>query len=246
MKFLESLGRYLLFQKQIFSKAPNWKLFIKQMFNEIWRLGMDSIPIVLILSLFMGAAVTIQLNVNTDNPFLPLYTLGYVTRQTIILEFAPTVVSLILAGKVGSRIASEIGTMRVTEQIDALEVMGINAANYLVLPKLIATLVFHPILIMLSIIFALAGGYLAGVGGGMMTSYAFEYGVQFDFHIFDVYYALIKTVVFAYLITTISAYFGYFTKGGALEVGQSSTKAVVNSSIFIILAHLIVTQIMLS
>ncbi|GHU86417.1 ABC transporter permease [Bacteroidia bacterium] len=242
---LDDIGKYILFQKDIFSKPPRRKLFIKQVFSEIWRLGIDSLPIVLFLSAFMGAIVTIQMNFNTDNPFLPLYTIGYVSRQTIVLEFAPTIISLILAGKVGSRISSEIGTMRVSEQIDALQVMGINPANYLVLPKLIATLFFNPILIMLSICVALFGGYVAGVWSGMMTSYAYIYGIQFDFHLFDVVYALLKTVVFAYLITTISAFFGYFTKGGALEVGQSSTKAVVNSSIFIIVANLVITQILL-
>jgi phospholipid/cholesterol/gamma-HCH transport system permease protein len=245
MKFLESIGRYILFQKQIFLKPPKKRVFFKQVINEIWVLGVDSLPIVLFLSVFMGAVVTIQLNYNTDNPFLPLYTIGFVSRQTILLEFAPTIICLILAGKVGSRIASEIGTMRVTEQIDALQVMGINPANYLVLPKLIATLIFFPILVVFSMVFGLIGGYIAGVSGGAMTSYAYIYGLQFDFHMFDVFYALIKTVVFAFLITTISAYFGYFTKGGALEVGQSSTKAVVNSSIFIIVANIIVTQVML-
>ena len=243
---LKTIGQYFLFHKDVFSRPPRRKLFWRQVFSEIWRLGMDSLPIVILLSIFMGAALTIQLNFNTDSPWLPLYTIGFIARQTIILEFSPTIISLILAGKVGSRISSEIGTMRVTEQIDALEVMGINPANYLVLPKVIACMFFHPILIMLSIGFAILGGYFAGVTVGMMSSYAFVYGLQFDFHAFDLFYALFKTVIFAYLTTTISAYYGYFTRGGALEVGRASTKAVVQSSIMIIAFNLVVTQLMLS
>ncbi|MDR2906522.1 MAG: ABC transporter permease [Bacteroidales bacterium] len=243
---LKTIGQYFLFHKDVFSRPPRRKLFWRQVFSEIWRMGMDSLPIVVLLSVFMGAALTIQLNFNTDSPWLPLYTIGFIARQTIILEFSPTIISLILAGKVGSRISSEIGTMRVTEQIDALEVMGINPANYLVLPKVIACMFFHPILIMLSIGFAILGGYFAGVTLGMMSSYEFIYGLQFDFHTFDLFYALFKTVVFAYLITTISAFYGYFTQGGALEVGRASTKAVVQSSIMIIAFNLVVTQLMLS
>jgi phospholipid/cholesterol/gamma-HCH transport system permease protein len=242
---LKTIGQYFLFHKDVFSRPPRRKLFWRQVFSEIWRLGMDSLPIVVLLSIFMGAALTIQLNFNTDSPWLPLYTIGFITRQTIILEFSPTIISLILAGKVGSRISSEIGTMRVTEQVDALEVMGINPANYLVLPKVMACMFFHPILIMISIGFAIFGGYFVGVTTGMMSSYEFVYGLQFEFKAFDLFYALLKTVIFAYLITTISAFYGYFTQGGALEVGRASTKAVVQSSIMIIATNLVITQLML-
>ncbi|MCL2414554.1 MAG: ABC transporter permease [Bacteroidales bacterium] len=242
---LKTIGQYFLFHKDVFSRPPRRKLFWRQVFAEIWRLGMDSVPIVILLSIFMGAALTIQLNFGTESQWVPLYTIGFIARQTIILEFSPTVISLILAGKVGSRISSEIGTMRVTEQIDALEVMGINPANYLVLPKVIACVFFHPILIMLSIGFAIGGGYFVGIVSGMMTPFQYIYGLQFDFNPFDLFYALFKTVIFAYLITTISAFYGYFTQGGALEVGRASTKATVQSCIMIIAVNLVITQLLL-
>ena len=164
----------------------------------------------------------------------------------MILEFAPTIISLILAGKVGSRIASEIGTMKVTEQIDALEIMGINSASYLILPKIVAAMIINPILIIISMFVSIFGGYLAGIVTRMVPSWEFIYGIQYEFKGYDVFYAIVKTVVFAFLITSISGYFGYNTKGGALEVGHASTKAVVQSSIFIILFNLVLTQLLLS
>lgn len=194
----------------------------------------------------MGAVVTIQTAYNIDSPFIPLYAVGLATRDSIILEFSPTVISLILAGKVGSRIASEIGTMRVTEQIDALEVMGINSISYLVLPKIAASVFINPFLIIISIFEGIFGGWFFGVISGVVTTTEFIYGLQYSFHPFYVTYALIKTVFFAFVIASVPAFFGYYTNGGALEVGNSSTKAVVNSNICILLINFLLTQLLLS
>jgi len=177
---------------------------------------------------------------------VPSYTIGFATRQSIVLEFAPTIISLILCGKVGSRIASEIGTMRVTEQIDALEVMGINSASFLILPKIMAAMFVFPFLIMMSMLLGVFGGWLAGTTTGLITSWVYIYGIQSFFHMYDVWYALTKTVVFAFIITSISAYHGYHTVGGALEVGNASTSGVVYSSIAIIFSNLILTQLLLA
>ncbi len=209
------------------------------------NLGLESLGIVAIISVFMGAVVTIQTAFNTDHPLLPIYAVGFATRQSIILEFSPTIISLILAGKVGSRIASEIGTMRVTEQIDALEIMGINSAGYLILPKIIASMIINPMLVIISIFLGVFGGWMASYVTSVVPLSHYTYGILFEFAQYDIYYALIKTVVFAFLITSISGYFGYYTRGGALEVGHSSTKAVVFSSIYIIIFNLILTQILL-
>ncbi len=209
------------------------------------NLGLESLGIVAIISVFMGAVVTIQTAFNTDHPLLPIYAVGFATRQSIILEFSPTIISLILAGKVGSRIASEIGTMRVTEQIDALEIMGINSAGYLILPKIIASMIINPMLVVISIFLGVLGGWMASAITNVIPLSHYIYGILFEFAPYDVLYALVKTVVFAFLIASISGYFGYNTKGGALEVGHASTKAVVFSSIYIIVFNLILTQLLL-
>ncbi len=209
------------------------------------NLGLESLGIVAIISVFMGAVVTIQTAFNTDHPLLPIYAVGFATRQSIILEFSPTIISLILAGKVGSRIASEIGTMRVTEQIDALEIMGINSAGYLILPKILASMIINPMLVVISIFLGVLGGWMASAITNVIPLSHYIYGILFEFAPYDVLYALVKTVVFAFLIASISGYFGYNTKGGALEVGQASTKAVVFSSIYIIIFNLILTQLLL-
>lgn len=246
MNILFDLGRYWMLMKLVFTKPEKTKIYYRQVFLEIEHLGLDSLWIVMIISVFMGAVVTIQTAFAIDSPLIPLYATGYTTRQSIILEFSPTIVSLILAGKVGSRIASEIGTMRVTEQIDALEIMGINSAAFLILPKIVASMLINPILIVISMFLGIFGGWMAGVLTALLSSSEFIYGVQYDFHPYDVMYALVKTVVFAYLIASVSGYHGYYTEGGALEVGRASTRAVVHSSISIILFNLILTQLLLS
>jgi len=246
MKILSEVGRYLILMKQVFRKPEKQSIYRKQLLLEMDNLGLDSLGIVAIISIFMGAVVTIQMAFNVDSPLIPLYTIGFATRKSVILEFSPTIVSLILAGKVGSRIASEIGTMRVTEQIDALEIMGINPASFLILPKIIASVIIYPFLILISMFLAIAGGWLSGSLTGLVATNDYVYGLQFQFKMFDITYAIIKTIVFAFLTASVSGYYGYYTSGGALEVGRSSTKAVVNSSIMIILFNLILTQILLA
>ncbi|TVQ16867.1 MAG: ABC transporter permease [Bacteroidetes bacterium] len=245
MQLFHHIGSYLMLLVTILRRPQNAKIYRQKIIIEMDNLGLQSLGIVAIISVFMGAVVTIQTAFNTEHPLLPIYAVGFATRQSIILEFSPTIISLILAGKVGSRIASEIGTMRVTEQIDALEVMGINSAGYLILPKIVASMIVNPMLIIISIFLGVFGGWLASYITDVVPLSHFTYGILFEFSQYDVFYALIKTVVFAFLIASISGYFGYITKGGALEVGHSSTKAVVFSSIYIIIFNLILTQILL-
>jgi len=230
----------------VLQRPEKFSIYRRQIIVEMDHLGLNSLGIVAIVSVFMGAVVTIQTAFNTDHPLLPAYAIGFATRQAIILEFSPTVISLILAGKVGSRIASEIGTMRVTEQIDALEIMGVNAASYLILPKIIACLVINPMLVVISMFLGIYGGWLASAITGVVPLNNFVYGIIFEFSGFDIFYAIIKTLVFAFIIASVSGYYGFYTKGGALEVGHSSTRAVVLSSINIILFNLILTQILLA
>lgn len=246
MRFFSDVGNYFLLMRQVFKKPEKKRIYYKQLLVEIDHLGIDSVWIVAIISVFMGAVLTLQTAFNIDNPMIPLYTIGYATRQSVILEFSPTIVSLLLAGKVGSRIASEIGTMRVTEQIDALEIIGINPASFLIMPKIAASMFINPILIMLSMVLAITGGWAAGALSGMVSTYEFVYGVQAFFHPYDIVYALIKTAVFAFLIASISGYCGFITRGGALEVGDASTKGVVRSSIMIIIFNLILTKLLLT
>ncbi|MFT3737346.1 MAG: ABC transporter permease [Breznakibacter sp.] len=213
--------------------------------QEIEKLGLNSLGIVFVISVFMGAVITIQTAINISSPLIPKYLVGLASRDSIILEFSSTIVSLILAGKVGSNIASEIGTMRVTEQIDALEIMGINSAGFLVLPKVLASVSIFPFLVAISMGVGIAGGWMAGTLTGTVPSAEYIYGLQYLFIPYYVVYSLIKSVVFAFIISTISAYWGYYTNGGALEVGRSSTKAVVVSSIQILLFNLLLTQLLL-
>ncbi len=246
MKLISDLGKYLLLMREVFVKPDKVRLFFRQIMIEFVNLGVDSLGITLIISVFVGAVVAIQTAYNIDSPLIPLTMVGFTTRQSIILEFSPTIISLVLAGKVGSSIASEIGTMRVTEQIDALEIMGINPANFLIQPKVFAAMIINPILIVLSIGFALTGGWLACIITGVVSGNDYITGLRSWFDPYTVTYALIKTVVFAFLITSVAGFQGYETRGGALEVGRASTKAVVYSSILIIIFNLILTQLLLA
>jgi len=245
MNLFEIIGKYFRFLLQIFAKPEKARLFYAQVAKEIYKLGINSIGIVVIISAFMGAVIALQTAYNMDNPLLPDYLIGYTTRESMILEFSSTIVGLILAGKVGSNIASEIGSMRITEQIDALEIMGVNSASYLVLPKIIAALFINPFLYILSVFVGILGGMAAGILSNVVTLSEFIYGIQFGFIPYYITYSLIKTAFFAFIITSVPSYFGYFVKGGALEVGKASTKAVVNSSILILLFNLLLTQILL-
>lgn len=245
-RFLSGLGSYWMLLGKVFSRPEKTRIYYKQTVKEIISLGLRSIGIVAIISFFMGAVITLQTAYNTENPIYPTYLIGLGCRDSILLEFSSTIVALILAGKVGSNIASEIGTMRVTEQIDALELMGVNSASYLILPKIIATLVFNPFLTLMSIIVGIVGGWIAGTASGVITSQDFIYGVQYSFIPYYVTYALIKTLIFAFIITSISAYQGYYVEGGSLEVGRASTKAVVYSSVTLLFFNVILTQLLLS
>ncbi len=242
---IRHFGSYLVLMLQVFRRPDKPKAFWKQLLVEFQSLGIDSLGIVAIISVFMGAVVALQTAFNIDSPLIPAYTVGFTTRQSIILEFSPTVISLILAGKVGSRIASEIGTMRVTEQIDALQIMGVNSANFLIFPKAIAAMLFNPILIVISMFLGIAGGWLACILSGAISSQDYIEGIRAWFEPYTITYALIKTIVFAFLIVSVSSYHGYRISGGALEVGRASTKAVVYSSILIIVFNLILTQLLL-
>ncbi|MBP1674171.1 MAG: transporter permease [Bacteroidetes bacterium] len=246
IKFLTQFGRYFLLLKKVFSKPEKPYVYYKQTMHELVFLGLNSVGIITVISFFMGAVITLQTAYNTENPIYPTYLIGLGCRDSILLEFSSTITALILAGKVGSNIASELGTMRVTEQIDALETMGVNSASYLILPKIIATLLFNPILTLISISVGIFGGWIAGTSAGVITSEDFVYGIQYAFIPYYVTYAIIKTLFFAFVITSISSFEGYFVEGGSLEVGQASTRAVVYSSVLILLLNVILTQLLLS
>ncbi len=246
MQFIYHFGRYVLFLKRVFSKPEKLRIFIKQIINEADSLGISSIGIVTIISFFMGAVITLQTAYNLEMMFIPKYTIGLAARESVLLEFSSTIVGLILAGKVGSNIASEIGSMRVSEQIDAIEIMGINSCSYLVLPKILGLILMIPAITLISMGVGIFGGWLAGSVTGEVPSSDYIYGIQMAFKPFYIFYGLIKAVVFAFLISTISAYHGYYVEGGSLEVGVASTKAVVVTSIQILLFNLLLTQLLLA
>ena len=246
IKFFDTLGRYCLLMKKVFSRPEKWSIYRNRIIFEMDALGYNSIGIAAIISIFMGAVVTLQMAINLESPFIPKSLIGYATRETMILEFSSTVVALILAGKVGSNIASEIGTMRITEQIDALEIMGVNSASYLIMPKIVATVLFFPLLTILSMVIGVFGGWVvAGFTGIMMPDDYIE-GLFYAFRPLSITYSLIKASIFAYLITSIAGFYGYYAQGNSLEVGRASTKAVVVSSIAILVFNLILTQIFLT
>jgi len=229
----------------VFSKPEKMKIFRVRLFDEIQSIGINSIPLVALLSAFMGAVIALQTASNMDSPWLPAYTIGYITRSSTILEFSPTIISLIMAGKIGSNVASEIGTMRVTEQIDALEIMGVNSLSFLVLPKITAAVLFFPFLIIMSIGLSLIGGWASLILADLSSTDTYIFGLRTYFKLSDIWYALIKSVVFAFVIVSVSSFYGYYTKGGALDVGRSSTQAVVSSSIVILICNFILTQMLL-
>jgi phospholipid/cholesterol/gamma-HCH transport system permease protein len=245
LRYLSQIGKYFLMWKEIFRKQTKWSVMKGLIFKEIDELIIDSLGIVAFISFFVGGVVAIQTALNLNNPLIPKNLIGYATRESVILEFAPTFISVIMAGKMGSFITSSIGSMRVTEQIDALEVMGVNSLNYLVFPKLIAILMY-PFVIGISMFLGVFGGYIAAVYGGFGTSSDFIDGVQINFEPFHVTYAFIKTFIFGILLASIPAFHGYYMKGGALEVGKASTVAFVWTSVMIILVNYILTQLLLA
>ena len=245
IRYLSQIGRYFLMLKEIFSKQTKWSMMRPLIFKEIDDLIFGSLGIVAFISFFVGGVVAIQTALNLNNPLIPKYLIGFATRESVILEFAPTFISVVMAGKMGSFITSSIGTMRVTEQIDALEVMGVNSVNYLVFPKLIA-IMFYPFIVGISMFLGVFGGYIATVYGGFGSSSDFIAGLQQEFIPFHITYAFIKTFIFGLLLASIPSFHGFYMKGGALEVGKASTVSFVWTSVTIILINYILTQLLLT
>ena len=230
---------------KVMSIPEKWSAFRKQLILEIEQVGLNSLGIVFIISFFVGGVVSIQTALNMTSPILPSYLVGFASRDSLILEFSPTMISLILAGKVGSSIASEIGSMRVTEQIDALEIMGLNSASFLILPKIIASVLSFPFLVVISMGIGIIGAWAGGLSADVTTA-DFMSGLTYDFKPFYITYSLIKTLIFAFIVSSVSSYFGYHAKGGAIAVGKASTKAVVYSSILILIFNFILTDLILA
>ena len=234
---MKNFGKYIIFIFSLFQRRESFKTYFNLSINECIKIGYESLVIVAIVSIFMGAVTTLQTAFNLVGPLIPDYVISLVVRDMTLLELSPTIIAIVFAGKVGSNIAGELGTMRITEQIDALEVMGINSSSYLVLPKIIASILMYPILVVMSAFLAILGGYIAG------TEYI--YGLRYEFNPFNIPFALIKSYVFAFLVASISSFQGYYTEGGALEVGKSSTQAVTKSCIAILIADYLLAQILL-
>lgn len=245
MTWIHHIGRYFLMLREVFSKPEKFSIYWRQFVLEVDKVGVQSVPIVGLISLFMGAVITIQTAAQIEGGWYPESIVGFTTRQSTILEFSPTIIPVILAGKVGSNIASEIGTMRITEQIDALDIMGVNSTGYLVLPKIVAAVFIFPFLIVISMFLGITAGALICDLGGIVSSESYQEGIQLDFDAYQIQYALIKTTVFAFVITSISAYCGYHVRGGALEVGKASTQAVVWSIVVVMTLNVVLTQLLL-
>ena len=246
LKTLAEVGEYTQLMGRVFTLPMRWRMFFRSVVREMYSLGVGSLWIVFIISLFIGAVITIQLSINMKSPLIPRFTIGYSTREIMILEFSSTVICLILSGKVGSSIASELGTMRVTEQIDAMEIMGVNSANFLILPKIVGFMLFIPVLSVFSMITGILGGYIACDLTHSTTQDDFIYGLQLFFIPSYIGYSIIKSIVYAFIISSVASYYGYCVKGGALQVGSSSTRAVVNSSVLILFWDLLLTNILLT
>lgn len=246
VNFFFHIGRYILFMKKVFKKPQKTNVFINSLFFEIEKLGVNSIIIVFIISIFMGAVITLQTAYNLEMPLIPLYVVGLSTRDSMFLEFSSTIIALILSGKVGANIASEIGTMKIREQIEALDMMGVNSENHLVFPKILAAVFTFPLLTLFSMFVGIIGGYLAVYFTNAIPIDNFIYGLHYYFIPFYISYSLIKMVVFAIIISTVPAYQAYFIRGGAIEIGVASTKGVVYSSILILFFNVVLTQLLLS
>lgn len=245
MTIFSDIGRYLLMIKGMFSRPENSKMYWKEFIHQCAEIGVGSLGIVAIISVFIGAVSTIQTAYQLVTPLIPRSTIAQIVRDTVILEFAPTLVCIVLAGVAGSRIASELGNMRVSEQIDALEIMGINTKTYLILPKIGAALLMIPMLVVLAMALGILGGRMAGISAGIISGHIYDKGLLEYFVEFNVWFALIKAYVFAFIISSIPAFYGYYVKGGALEIGRASTKAVVVSCILILFADYILSALLL-
>jgi phospholipid/cholesterol/gamma-HCH transport system permease protein len=245
MSFFTHFGRYLLMLKGMFSKPENSKVYWKEFMHQCVEIGIGSLGIVAIISVFMGAVSAVQTAYQLVSPLIPKSTIAQIVRDTVILEFAPTLVCIVLAGVVGSKVASELGNMRVSEQIDALEIMGINTKSYLVMPKILAALITIPMLVVLAMALGIYGGRLAGTASGILSTDTYDRGLIENFVPFNVRFAMYKAVTFAFIISSIPAYYGYHVKGGALEIGRSSTKSVVVSCVMILFADYILAALFL-
>ena len=246
MDFITHLGRYSLMLKGMIAKPENAKVYWKEFMQQCNDIGIGSIGIVSIVSIFMGAVSAVQTAYQLTSPIIPKSTIAQIVRDTVILEFSPTLVCIVLAGVVGSKIASELGNMRVSEQIDALEIMGINTKAYLIMPKIAAALLTIPLLVVISMVLGIWGGRLAGVASGILSADTFDRGLLLNFLPYNVTFALIKSYTFAFIISSIPAYYGYYVKGGALEIGRSSTKSVVVSCVMLLFADYVLTQVLLT
>ena len=246
MDFFTHFGRYLIMIKGMFTKPENHKMYWKEFMHQCNDIGMGSLGIVSIISVFIGAVSAVQTAYQLVSPVIPLTTIATIVRDTVILEFAPTLVCIVLAGVIGSKIASELGNMRVSEQIEALEIMGINTKSYLIMPKIAAAIVTIPMLVVISMVLGIVGGRIAGTASNILSAEMFDKGLLMNFLPYNVFFALTKSYTFAFIISSIPAYFGYYVKGGALEIGRSSTKSVVISCIMLLLADYILSQLLLS
>lgn len=244
-RFFERVGIYFLLMKRVFTKPDKWKLFWRQFVVELDKLGLSSVTLIGIISIAIGAVLVIQAAYNIESPFIPKMYAGYMVRESMILEFSCTMVAIILAGTVGSNIASEIGTMRLTEQIDAMDMMGVNSANYLILPKIVASCLFNPFLYLFSFMAGMVGGLLIVIVTGIITSDQYISGLRYCFNSYYIVYAVIKMVVFSFIITSVSATCGYAPKNSSLEVGKAGTHAIVVSCLLILISDLLLTQILL-
>jgi len=243
-KYLESFGRYLILMGRTFSRPERMRMSLKQYVKEMSALGVNSIGIVLLISFFIGAVICIQIKLNIQSPWMPRFITGYVTREIMLLEFSSSIMCLILAGKVGSNIASEIGTMRVTQQIDALDIMGVNSANFLILPKIMGMITIMPFLVIFSTAAGIIGAYATAFIGNVISVEDLTIGLQHDFNSWFMYMSIIKSIVFAFIITSVSSYYGYTVEGGSVEVGRASTNAVVTSSVLVLFSDVFLTQIL--
>ena len=245
MSLLSDIGRFLLMLKGMFKKPENARMYWKEFIHQCTEIGFGSLGIVAIISVFIGAVSTIQTAYQLVSPLIPISTIAQIVRDTVILEFAPTLVCIVLAGVAGSRIASELGNMRVSEQIDALEIMGINTKTYLILPKIVAALLMIPILVVIAMVLGIWGGRLAGTAAGIIPPNMFDKGLMEEFVPYNVFFALTKAYVFSFIISSIPAFYGYYVRGGALEIGRASTKAVVVSCVLILFADYILSALLL-
>ncbi len=243
--YIKTFGSYLMLMKRVLSRPQRWRIFFRQTLHEIYQLGVNSIPIVLLISFFIGAVICIQIKLNIESPWMPKFVVGYSTREILLLEFSSSIMCLILSGKVGSNITSEIGAMRVTQQIDALEIMGVNSANFLILPKITALMSMTPILVIFSIVAGIGGAFAIGIFTGIMSPNDLTVGLQYEFNQWYIWCSVIKAIFFTFIIASVSSFYGYSVKGGSMDVGKASTNAVVSCSALILFSDMILTQLLM-